>query len=129
MKRLAVVQSKWGLLYLAVGVVAALMFSAVGAANTQSPLFGVSLAALAFVFYVALYELAAINKATARSSVVVATALGIVACFWVMSAVSDAVINGHFTLMPGRLSWVIPLGVVIWTARELYNRKRPSAPI
>ena len=131
--KLAVIQSKGGFFYLAVGMVACLAFAAVGAANTQSPLFGATLASAALAVYVALFELTTMIKATSKTTLIVAGGLGLVACFWMIGAVSDAVISGQFSFVPlhgFRLTWfLLPVGLALWTAREIYNRKRPNAPI
>lgn len=126
---MTVTKSKGGLLYLAIGVLACFGFAALGAANTQDPNFGMLMALLAFVFYLALYEIAAFIKATTKPAVIVAGGLGLMVCFSGIGAVTNAVISGGEIDLLGRGFWILPLAIACWTARELYNRKRPNAPI
>ncbi len=125
---MTVTKSKGGLFYLAIGVLACLSFASIGAANTQSAGFGMLMACAALVFYVAIFEIAALIKATTKTAVIVAGGLGLIVCFSAIGVVSRAVITGNVNLVtPGW--WILPLAVVFWTAREVYNRKRPTAPI
>ena len=124
-----VTKSKGGLLYLAIGVFGCFVFAAVGAANTQDVNFGVLMASIAFIFYLVLYEIAAFIKASTKPVVVVAGGLGLIVCFSGIGAVTNAVISGGDLDLLGRGFWILPLAIAFWTAREVYNRKRPNAPI
>ena len=120
----------WGGHYLAIGVLACFMMAAVSALNTQDPLFAVGLATAAFVFYIGIFELHSIIKATTKTHIVVLGGAGLIVCFVVLMGVGDAVSTGRFSLLPSRPSWwLLPIGIVMWTLYELWRRRRPAQPI
>ena len=128
---MTITKTKWGLSYLALGVFVATGFAALGGANTQDASFSALMAWLALVSYVAVFELSSVINASAKPAVIAAGGLGVAVCMWMIGATTSAINHGTaFSLLPqaqGRLWWVIPLAIAIWTAREIYRRKRQGA--
>ena len=122
---MTITESKKGWLFLTVVMMSCLVMAAVATANSQDPGFGVLLALAGLGSCVLIYELTSLVKATPSIPLVLIFGVIVMGCFWVLMAVGESVIAGHFSIIPSRLetAWFLPFGIALWTAYQVWQHR------